>query len=115
MLLSSLMQVITTPFSAGKVRVEVKFPLTTPSGCARKFPGDSLLAGTSVISPLPEGNFQKTTVPGRVHWRTTSSPEHGKSTGDCCVRSTSLQAGEHIYIQDNDSCGVKIRIYIRCS
>ena len=92
MLLSSpLMQVITVPFSAGKVRVEVKLPLTTPTGRARKFPETfSLLPGARVIS-FP-GNFQMTAPPGRVHWKITSSPEHGNP---CCVRCTSLQAGKY--------------------
>ena len=88
MLLSPLMQVMTVPFSAGKVRVEVKLPLTTPTGRAWKDPGDSTLLGARVISP--PGKLQKTIIPGRVHWRITSSPEHGKSCGDCCVRCTSL-------------------------
>ena len=66
LLLSPLMQVITIPFSAGKVRVEMKLPLTTPTGRARKFPAtSSLLPGARVIS-FP-GNFQMTAPPGRVH------------------------------------------------
>ena len=59
------MQVMTVPFSAGKVRVEVKFPLTTPTGRARKMPGDPLLAGIRVISP--SGKLQMTASPGTVH------------------------------------------------
>ena len=67
MLLSSpLMQVMTVPFSAGKVRFEVKLPLTTPTGSARKFPvTSSLLPGARVISS--PGNFQMTAPPERVH------------------------------------------------
>ena len=88
-LLSPWMHVMTVPFSAGKVRMEVKFPLTTPTGCARKFPVTcSVLPGATVSSP--PGNPQKTSIPGRVHWRTTSLPEHGKSCGDCCVKCISL-------------------------
>ena len=89
MLLSPLLQITTVPFSAGKVRVEVNSPLATPTGRAWKFPViSSLLPGASVISP--PGKVQMAAVPKKVHWRTTSSPEHGRPSGDCCVRRTSL-------------------------
>jgi len=58
---------MTVPFSAGKVRVEVKFPPITPTGCARKFPDTtSLLDDIRVIS-LP-GKLQMTAAAERVHW-----------------------------------------------
>ena len=106
MLLSSpLMQVMTVPFSAGKVRVEVKLPFTTPTGRARKFPvTSSLLPGASVIS-FP-GNFQMTAPPGRVHWKITSSSEHGNP---CCVRRTSLQAGKYNFTSVYSGCKTLIR------
>ena len=91
MLLSPLLQMMTVPFTAGKLRVEVNSPLATPTGRAWKFPViTSMLPGASVIS-LP-GKVQMAAIPWRVHWRITSSPEHGKPNGDCCVRRTSLWA-----------------------
>ena len=66
MVLTPLIQMMTVPFSAGNVRVEVKLPLFTPTGCIRKFPDiTSLLPGTRVISPSE--NLQKIAVPGIVH------------------------------------------------